>query len=219
MSDIFLITSVIDTGSIHYTYAPRSVQTAEQRFEQVLQTIQSIRKLKDDTHIFLIEGSPLSASMEETLKRSVDIYMNCSSEPDVVNACLLSNKKGFGEVIQTQIALQKLIDDATACKRLFKISGRQTLNHKFSKDNFSCDLYTFKESIGHGVHSTILQSVPGTKFQEFQKNLEMCRQTYVTTQGPVSFETVVPLYCWPKQVISVVGVEGTIAVDGSFVEA
>lgn len=65
MKDIFIITSVINTGSHHWSYTGiRSVFSPKERFEQTLKTIDSIRALKDDSLIFLVECSNIDKEME-----------------------------------------------------------------------------------------------------------------------------------------------------------
>jgi hypothetical protein len=212
---IFLITNVVNTGDIPWTYAQRSVYSSQERFEHALNTIQSIRNLKDDSKILFIESSQLSPSMEEHITNQVDFYYNISQFEEVKESCIRTNKKGYGEVVQIKFALEYMRNNNIDFKRIIKISGRYWLNTKFDISKFSFDEYTFNK--GGTNHSTILYSVPKHAIDHYYQNILKCIDVYKC--GPISLEDVLPPMCNPKHVIETLGVSGMIAVNrGEYIE-
>jgi hypothetical protein len=88
-TDLFMITSVINTGNTPWSYsAVRSAFSIEERFQQTLHTIQSIRDKVPSSVILLVECSELSAEMEDTLKSKVEHYLQCYTMEHVRAACI-----------------------------------------------------------------------------------------------------------------------------------
>ena len=126
--DIFVITSVINTGNAPWSYTNlRSCYTKEDRLRQTIQTIESIRNLNDNTKILLVECSDLDESMTNTLKDKVDYFLQTYDDMSVRDACINSIKKGFGETKKLQKACEFIQKNDIKFNRLFKISGRYFL--------------------------------------------------------------------------------------------
>ena len=214
--DIFLITSVINTGSAAWSYTSiRSVFTLQDRFHQTLKTIETIRALQDGTRIVLSECSQLDASMETVLKGAVDIYLNFYEDKEIQAACIQSNKKGYGELLQTRHALQYLQLNKIPFRRLFKISGRYWLTDAFRKSRFPTTEYAFNAILPNSTcHPTVLYSVPYCLIGHYKMILEQCNAVY--KQQVIGYETLLPPLCNPKTPIDGVGVAGLVAVDGTF---
>lgn len=210
-SDLFVITSVINTGNNPWSYtATRSCFSKEERFNQTLQTIESIRKLNDTNIIILIECSDLDEQLTNTLKKNVDYFIQLFDNENIRNACLNSNMKGFGEVVKLQYVCEFIKSNDITFNRLFKISGRYYLNSFFNKDNFSIDKFTFKMFFP-GVGSTVLYSVPYTKFNFYIEKLLECNNYYLQ-YGPEGLERLLPNRCIPRNEINTLGVSGQVAV-------
>jgi hypothetical protein len=214
--DVFLITSVINTGTNPWSYcATRSVFNTQRRFEQTLKTIESIRNLKDDTIIVLSECSQLDSEMTESLIEKTDIFMNCYNDEYVKEACIQSNKKGYGEILQIQYALNKLSDSNIQFHRLFKISGRYWLNKSFKKESFSSTFYTFNKTFPNAqCNSTVLYSVPNNLSEHYRAILSNCDNIY--RSQTIGLEVLMPPLCVPKIEIDCIGVSGYVAVDGGY---
>jgi len=214
--DIFLITSVINTGSAAWSYTSvRSVFTTQDRFEQTLKTIESIRALQDGSRIILSECSDLDPSMTNTLKSKVDFYINCYENREIQAACIQSNKKGYGELLQTRHALEYLQSHNIPFSRLFKISGRYWLTKAFDKSRFSMTEYTFNSILPNSTcYPTVLYSVPNCIIEHYKTVLEQCDSVY--KEHIVGYETLLPPLCIPKRPIDGIGVAGLVAVDGTF---
>ena len=217
--DLFLITSVIETGQRGWSYTSvRSVFTPEQRFQQTLQSIQSIREAAPEATIMICEASPLSDSMREQLRAAVDIALFLDADPTIQDVCLTSPKKGYGELLQTVAAVEHLKNTGVGFRRLFKLSGRYKLNHGFRLSNFSTTDFTFRASFpGSAVHPTVLYAVPFAQLGTFENALADCRRAY-ETQDVVMYENALPGRCNPKHLVTSCGVSGYVAVDGVWYE-
>lgn len=213
-TDLFLITSVINTGFNPWTYiGVRSIYTPEERFSQTLNdTISSIRSYAPDAKILLIECSVIPDEMEQKLKESSDYYLNVFEDEEVRKACLESNKKGYGEVLLTLRALDFIKNNDIGVRRLFKISGRYYLTSNFNSDNFSDSVYTFNNK-----NSTVLYSVPKIMIDEFYKNIVRIREEYEKSSS-LGLENILPKID-PKITIPILGVSGLVAIDHSFYNA
>ena len=210
-SDLFIITSVINTGNIPWSYTSiRSIFSIEERFQQTLHTIQSIRDRQDHSAIMLVECSQLSQEMEETLKKSVDYYIQCYQNNDIRSACINNGLKGYGEAMKTLAAVQYICNNQISFQRLFKISGRYYLNSSFSKDSYSLDKYSFK-LYNHENGSTVLYSVPYYLLDNFENILKSIITIY-QKNGATGYETLLPIMCNPTKIVVTLGVSGYVAI-------
>jgi hypothetical protein len=76
MKDCVIVTSIVEISDAPIAYAPtRSLYSHQQRFEQTLETIDSIRRHLPEADIVLIECSPDGYYMQELEKR-VDVFRN-----------------------------------------------------------------------------------------------------------------------------------------------
>ena len=211
-NDIFIITSVINTGNNPWSYTNyRSCFDIQTRFEQTLQTIESIRNLNDGTKILLVECSQIDETMTNILKDKVDYFIQTYDDSSIRGACLESNKKGFGEIKKLEKACQFIKDNNINFNRVFKISGRYFLNSSFNKENYNnIDKFTFKiyDSIGG---STVLYSVPNKLFDVYIEKLKYTCMFY-ENNPPTGIETLIPIICTPRNDIEILGVSGQVAV-------
>jgi hypothetical protein len=206
--DLFIITSVINTGQNPWTYtSTRSIYNPEERLSQTIKTIESIRKYTD-AKILLIECSYLSKEWEDYLINITDYYINCYDIKEIRDACLLSNKKGFGEVMKMKKAISFINDNGIKFNLLFKISGRYYLNNNFNLDRFSEEEFTFRKN------STVLYGVPYSRFNEFTEYISNIIKMYYQYDS-VGLENVLPNIS-PTHFIDTLGVEGPVAVDNSY---
>lgn len=210
--DIFIITSVINTGNNPWSYTGlRSCFTKEDRFKQTIETIQSIRNLNDNTKIMLVECSNLDESMTNSLKDKVDYFLQTYDDISVREACINSEKKGWGEIKKLQKSCEFIQQNNIKFNRLFKISGRYFLNLFFDKKNYDeKSNFTFKMFFADSG-STVLYSVPYVLFDFYKQKLEDCNQIYMN-RPPIGIETLIPIMCLPRKDISTLGVSGQVAV-------
>lgn len=128
MKDCVIVTSIVEITNAPVDWATvRSIYTHQQRFEQTLETIESIRTHLPNTDIILAECSPDSEYMRELEKR-VDVFINTYPNDMIRNGYRKS-------VCEAQLMLY-VFDrvDLTAYKNIFKMTGRYKLTEKFNKD-------------------------------------------------------------------------------------
>ncbi len=216
--NIFVITSVINTGNHPWSYTNiRSTYTPDERFQQTLKTIQTIREKVPNVHIILSECSEISKEQEQIFLEKVDTYLNFYDNEEIRNACLNSNRKGYGECLKTYQAFCYILLHDFKPKRFFKISGRYFLNDYFDIHNFSETEYTFNKILrGSDCHPTVLYSVPFSLFNHYEKVLIHCKNAYEKTSDPIGYENLLPPCCTPASYINCVGASGYIGIDNSF---
>lgn len=219
MTDLFLITSVINTGKQPWSYTEkRSVFTTEERYKQTLQTIDSIRNQMPSSKILLVECSELSQEYTRNLLNKVDYFLNLYEYNVVREACLETNKKGYGEAMQTKFAIEYILRHTLEFKRFFKISGRYYLNENFNQQNYAENAFTFKKGVSGCDNnlsiSTVLFSVPYSYFLKFYDTVCSVVE-YYATHGPRGYEELLPIHCTPRNELDILGVAGYVAVgDG-----
>jgi hypothetical protein len=214
--DIFLITSVINTGVNPWSYCgTRSIFSTEDRYKQTVDTIESIRKIGSNTRIIMVECSSLSDEKEATLKSLVDIYINIYGEAEGIKACLETNKKGFGEAVQSLRAIEYISKNNILFDRLFKISGRYFLNENFDDKKYSMECFTFKAPSSENSHSTVIYSVPHSLVDKYEKSLRQVID-YYNTDAHEGYENLFPRLLNPKIVLDTMGVTGLVAVNGEY---
>ena len=212
--DLFIITSVINTENIPWSYSTvRSAFSVEERFQQTLHTIQSIRDNAESSIILLVECSDLSKEMETILKSKVDYYLQCYTMEHIRAACIQNGLKGYGEVMKTREAVTYIKQHCIPFQRLFKISGRYYLNSSFSKMNYAMNDYSFKMYDDHSG-STVLYSVSNSLLDHFENTLQTIITIY-QTNGARGYETLLPVMCNPKKLIGTLGVCGYVAIPDS----
>lgn len=212
-NDIFIITSVINTGNNPWSYtACRSCFDVKTRFEQTLYTIETIRNLNDDTKILLVECSQLDETMTNTLKDKVDYFIQTYDDSSIREACLESNKKGFGEVKKLEKACEYIKNNNIIFNRLFKISGRYFLTSSFNKKNYNdLDKFTFKMNKFVPGGSTVLYSIPNSLFDVYIEKLKYTSSFY-DNNPPTGIEVLIPVICTPQYDIEMLGVSGQVAI-------
>lgn len=181
MKDCVIITSVVQTTNKPLSYSEtRSIYSHQQRFEQTLETIDSIRKYIPNTDILLVECSPLSEWMDQ-LKSKVDHFINLQFNSFVNN----HPEKGLGEKTLLLAALATLSRLATPYSNIYKITGRYVLQNKIEWDPSELPVFCKSSNYGteYGVH-TFFYRIPNSKLSLFKEILESydaieCIENYI----------------------------------------
>ena len=146
--NIIIITSVLNISNNPLSYYhKRSVFTIEERFEQTLKSIKSIKEkmgseISSETdskiEIFFCECSDLLLypEYEEILKKEVSYFYNFYDDFETRNN-VLSKYKGLGELYLMKKALKIINYSGEKYKFIFKLSGRYFLNENFSYQDFN----------------------------------------------------------------------------------
>ena len=146
IENLILITSKIVTSSNKFSYSKlRSVYTREERFNQTLNTIKSIKKyFNAEYKIMLIDDSELNSYEKEELIKKVDIILLKNDIKDISYYTNSSPIKAFGELSQQKEAVNFIKNQNIKFKNLFKISGRYLLTEKFNYNLWLGDQNVFK---------------------------------------------------------------------------
>ena len=128
----FLLSSAVNTKF--------GIFNSQQRLQQTLETVSSIRSRVPTAKIILIEmgGIPLTVEQENVLKESTDHLINFNHDPSVVELYNSTDNwdivKNVTEVMCFSRALTTLYEHTDLLdnvQRIFKISGRYTLTDDF----------------------------------------------------------------------------------------
>jgi len=143
---LFIVTSAIAPfkfGSAH---------TKEERFQQTLNTIESIKSKAPNSSILLVESSQhkLPEEYREEIIKQTDFFVECYEDPILQqvysNLERSPNSFDFGKsLLETRamvLAFDKIIKEEIYQKvhRIFKISGRYFLNQTFNIQDYSTKL-------------------------------------------------------------------------------
>jgi hypothetical protein len=136
VNNLFLVTSCINTDF--------GIYKPQQRFEQTIETIASIRKYAPNSKIFIADNSYIKELNENVYKfftQSCDFVANFSNETNCknLNAARLKSAADtvltfkMVELILTHKDGMKLLNGA---KRIYRISGRYQLTEDFDENRF-----------------------------------------------------------------------------------
>jgi hypothetical protein len=156
----FLVFNVTQTKPGNLLTVPRSIYSHDERFNQVITTLQSIKKYVPDSDIRYIEGAIIKPEWEAIIKLLVTEYVNVGTIPYMQNA-VDSILKGYGEGAMTKYALEHF--DLSGYEHIIKFNGRYVLTPEFSIEAFTRDKPTFCMG-GYNnkadSYSTVLYSFP-----------------------------------------------------------
>lgn len=173
MKDCVIITSIIETTSLPLSYSDiRSVYSHQQRFEQTLETIDSVRKYLPGTTIVLVECSPESEYMR-CIREKVDVFINQYPNDKIRNG----THKGLCEAELMMKVFESF--DLTEYRYIFKISGRYKLLDTFDINEWIVDkpvgCFTYNYS-GPSIHTFFYKFTPreiDTLKNMFEQMIEM----------------------------------------------
>lgn len=142
MKDCVIVTSIVEISDKPLSFtAVRSIYSHQQRFEQTLETIESIRKHLPDTDIILAECSPDSNYMTELEKR-VDTFINTYPNDPIQYGC----HKGLCEAQLMLYVFDRV--DLSQYQNIFKMTGRYKLTDRFDRslwmNNYAVGCKTFQ---------------------------------------------------------------------------
>lgn len=233
----FMITSAMNTKF--------GVYNSEERFNQTKNTIQSIKnRVPNATLIFLeMSGLPLSPQQKQEIENSVDQLIDFTGNQHVIDLYNSTDNwdvvKNVNEVTCFAQALRTLENQNKFkdCQRIFKISGRYSLNNNFKlklyddsrvKDKFivaQVKSTQFHPSITDGIvkqYMSRLWSWPSSKTTEvidmYDKMLNLMFSR-LQQGGYVDIEHGLFHFLNPKHVheLLLVGIEGNIGPNGVLV--
>lgn len=163
-----LVTSAINTKF--------GVFTGEQRIQQTLDTINSIKHHVPGCKIYLLEmtGIPLTEDQKQLLTSNITGLLDFTSDPDVVGLYDSTENwdivKNVTEVMCFNKALKTLWDSnqLQGVDRIFKVSGRYVLN-----DNFNIKFYD-------DYKNKTLVVIGAKKPSQFPYAVTLCQYQYMS---------------------------------------
>ncbi|ARF12501.1 hypothetical protein Klosneuvirus_6_63 [Klosneuvirus KNV1] len=222
--NVVMIVSVISTVEKCLSYYPiRSVYTPEERYQQTLKTIDSIKKHIPDAYIILIEGSILNSAMEKGFKENVNIYLNYSYDQIVYNA-VNDIHKSYAEGILILKFLQSDEFKNINVENLFKLSGRYYLTNSFKLDEYLNKQNCFRP-IPTGVYQhdytaryyPVLYKINKSYLEEYE---HMFINHLTDTYNPnIDIEAFLCKYMKNNvKFLDLLGVAGNVSVNGVYIE-
>ncbi|WP_038159334.1 hypothetical protein [Verrucomicrobium sp. BvORR106] len=134
---LVLVNSKIKVSERPFSYTPnRSIYPTEQRYEQTLATIRSVRDKIPRSYVIFVDNSELPPDMIEGLRASVDLLINPTDDSTLNADTDINPTKAVGELAQVQLGLQAIDQLDFQWKHLFKICGRYVLNDSFEYPQF-----------------------------------------------------------------------------------
>lgn len=177
----FLVTSVIFPSTEQLNYSKvRTVYGVDERIEQTIQSIRSIRERCPNADIILVDAG--MKNPKDSLEPLVDFFIYLGDEKRVRKA-VNSKFKGLGEAEMILGSFAYIKD----YEFVFKLSGRYQLNESFAADNYDFERFNFKNYVVgrpnlygeakyiKGSHSTRLYGVPVRFYADWEKALRRCR--------------------------------------------
>jgi len=209
--NLVLIISLLKTSESPLSYTNiRSIYSIEERFQQTLITIESVKNYIPNCHIVLLEASQNIEQYDDKFKKIVNEYYNFNYNKEVIYSTE-SQHKGLGEA---KMMLEYIMyNDISKFSSLIKISGRYYLNNTFEYKHFTNTNNIFRSLDNRKVVSTRLYKINSDYFTEFMDNL---KKSITPLQEGKSIEHV--FYLLMKYThINHLGLSGNISVNGSFI--
>jgi hypothetical protein len=222
-----------------------SLYSPEERLEQTLQTIASVRKYIPNAVICLTECSQpsVSSEIEQQLAEHIDHYIDFSNDENV---------KYIHDTIEVQDIVKNLTELSVVynliglaqdegwfddCERVFKVSGRYELTDRFNVVDYENDIVGDKYVVSKRMLSQFSPGITGVDQQymlrvysfgakrlgEFKLILEDMiehMQDRVNSGGYIDIEHLWYKFLPKSDVIEFdrTGVKGLVAPNGSFIE-
>jgi hypothetical protein len=183
-SNIVLITSKIIVSSKPFSYVEnRSIYSTETRYEQTLDTIESIRKKIPDSCIFLIDNSNLDRDMYNKLNELCDVFINPIYDKKLKYYTDRNIYKSIAEGYQIMYFLDLFKQLDIKFDRFFKISGRYYLNNKFKYNKFLSNNIIFSSNNEFGIfYYTCFYMIPYTKFNLYENSYKILYNNIKNTE-------------------------------------
>jgi hypothetical protein len=143
--NIFLITSCLIPPNSTIDNGPRNVYTSDERLNQTLVTIESIKKRVPNSHCIIIELSFLNTEQKKIMENISDNFIDLSSNRTA--QYYMDHNKSIGDLFSTLQGLLYVFEKNMEYKSIFKISGRYYLNDDFDISNFTVNNIVFNKSI------------------------------------------------------------------------
>lgn len=219
---LFLISSTINTVSSTVLGGhKRSMFSTQERFEQTLYTIKSIRDRIKNPIIILLESSQLDEKMRYLLSNECDIYVDLSNHS--ISKHLSEGKdKGLSEIYSLRHGMRYVLELGIQFDVLFKLGGRYYLDDKFDLSKFDSKSLVFREFNNHSDKwfSTMLYGIGWENrwhYMEALSDILVLRSNNMTPDIEHSIRIL--LINRPEmKIVDRIGGSGRMAVNGELAE-
>jgi hypothetical protein len=128
---------IVSTNKFDYS-SSRSIYTTEERYEQTLKTIESIRHYIPNSYVILFDNSDFDEKQYSELKVKCDLFLNVCNDIDIYEYTNNKIYKLYGELAQTAYVLKYISENLGHLKfdNFFKISGRYWINKSFNYSDY-----------------------------------------------------------------------------------
>jgi len=148
--NVVFITSKIYISDSKFSYVNnRSIYTPEQRFNQTIKTINSIKKNIPDSYIILFDNSLFkNKTYLNFLNNNVDKFINIIDDETLNFYTDKYEYKAFSDISQQLFMYNVFFKfvDLKSIKNFFKISGRYSINNSFNFNDYDNNDIIFKKN-------------------------------------------------------------------------
>jgi hypothetical protein len=200
--NLVLVTSKIRVSGAPFSYIKsRSLYSLDERFQQTIQTITSIRDFIPNSYIILIDNSKdLPSRYSDYLNSHVDVFVTSPSK--ALKYFTDVNKfKAFAELAQMIELYNMLLHriDVGGFKNIFKISGRYTVLPTFDIDQYNAlpdtDVFKRDENVtDRQYYYTCFYKIAPRNFHAYFQTLKgifSSRDEYIS-QNMLDLEVMIP---------------------------
>lgn len=214
--NIVFITSKIYVSNEKFNYVDvRSIYTKTQRFEQTLETINSIKSQINNYYIILFDNSIFNNNELNIIKASVDLFINITDDKLLnyyTNNCKF---KAYGEIAQTYYILKYFPN--IEFENIFKISGRYLINKTFNNDvyNNNDNIFKLNENVKDRIYIyTSFYKINYSSFIEYNKLIcKIFDEIQNSTKyDNIDLEVFLPAQINKKKFVNNLGITQNIAV-------
>jgi hypothetical protein len=194
IENLVVITSKIHCSNNKFTYSnTRSIYSSEQRLNDTLKTIESIRRYIPNSKILLIDNSLFTPSEYETLNKALDIFLHRNSISDIDFYTNICSYKAFGEISQIIQINKFILLNNINFKNMFKISGRYLVNENFNIDSYKVNKNVMKKAVevkADNYYYTSFYKIYYEHFQNFARciNLLMSNESILKNKDSLGLE-------------------------------
>lgn len=173
IDNLFILTSKVNVSSNPFSYTKkRSIYSCEERYNQLLETINSIKKRVKNYFIILIDNSKFSDEKKNKLCNIVNIFIGRNNIQNIQKFDYITDKqgcKGTAEMFMVNECLKRIVKENLTFKNLFKLTGRYILNNNFKINKYKNEKLIFKRNKQlENYYYTCFYKIPQSFFYNYQ---------------------------------------------------
>jgi len=143
-----------------------------ERVEQIVDTLNNIRKYISNPFCILIEGTVLTEEERFKYKENSNYILELGEDNSVLPYVNHHLNIGHGEMKLLEKGIEFILQNNIFADYVFKLTPRYKLTDKFNLDNYKKDKYCFREhydeSVNNKVFTTGLYSIPVNLLNEYK---------------------------------------------------